>query len=69
MNTNLYTLDDLQAQIKREQKKYAKTIETEQDFVAANQIHIKIIELKKAIDDRLKNEVGEDGIWKEVLTD
>jgi hypothetical protein len=62
MNTNLYTLDDLQAQIKREQKKYAKAIKTEQDFVIAKQIHIKIIELKKAIDDRLKNEVGEDGI-------
>ena len=69
MNKNLYTLDDLRVQLKREQKNYAEVIETEQDFVTAKQIHTKIIELKKAVDDRLMNEVSEDGKWKEVLTD
>ena len=58
MNKNLYTLDDLRVQLKREQKKYAEVLETEQDFVTAKQIHTKIIELKKAVDDRSMNEVS-----------
>ena len=59
METNLYTFDELQALIKKEQRKYYVAIETEQDFVTAMELHLKIKALKKAVDGRLKNELRE----------